>query len=188
MHRLASSGSSGSSLPRAPTFARSSCAVTTSSTFHAQWRVCSFVVAAATAEQDDPAAPQLTLSKPEVRHQGPLTNKQIKDIKSTANGLAANKRLLRVTMGKKGVTDNFIVDCMRALRAHQVIRVSVADGADLDREDASELLTSLLDCVCVQAIGSSLTLYRDINLPMPSNIVDVAAENAGQKARNLKRA
>jgi RNA-binding protein YhbY len=179
------------SLRHAPTFSsRCNFARVTHATNHRTHRVYSAAVASAldgTIQQEQPVPQPLTLSKPELRHQGALNNKEMKEIKSMANGLAATKRLIRVTMGKKGITDNFIVDCMRALRAHEVIRVAVADGADMDRDDASQLLTSMLDCVCVQAIGSSLTLYRSSQLPMPSNIVDTAAEKAGQKVKNQKR-
>jgi RNA-binding protein len=98
-----------------------------------------------------------------------LDKKFRRDRKAAAETLAREKRLPRVQVGAKGITQPVVDSCLDVLMKHELLRVKLGEGCGLEREEAMQLLEELLDAVAVHAIGFTITLYRQQGLPRPSN-------------------
>ena len=74
------------------------------------------------------------------------------------------KSLVTCNMGAKGITLAWLESLFGTLRANQLVKVRLGGN---ERDATAEELCALLDCVCVQSIGSVLVLYRQKGLPDP---------------------
>ncbi|KAJ9518914.1 hypothetical protein QJQ45_026269 [Haematococcus lacustris] len=84
-------------------------------------------------------------------------------------------------IGKHGLTQTVISSAMDVLMKHPYVsvadvahhclqlRVRLADDCGLERREGVLKLEALLDAVCVQQVGHTITLYRQPGLPRPSN-------------------
>lgn len=72
-------------------------------------------------------------------------------------------------VGQNGVTQNTLASAMDVLQKHEMVRVRLGEGSGLGRKGTAKALERLLDAVCIHQIGHTITLYRQKNLPRPSN-------------------
>ncbi len=84
-----------------------------------------------------------------------LTGKQRSYLKSLANGIDAV-----VFIGREGLTDNIIKEMDNYLEAHEMVKVKIQEGCELDPKQTANELMAPLNAEFVQAIGHKFTLYR----------------------------
>ena len=84
-----------------------------------------------------------------------LTGKQRSYLKGLANGIDAV-----VFIGKEGLTDNVIKEMDNYLEAHELAKVKIQEGCELDPKETANDLMEPLGAEFVQAIGRKFTLYR----------------------------
>ncbi|MEW5320204.1 MAG: hypothetical protein WDW38_011294 [Sanguina aurantia] len=116
---------------------------------------------------DAPSAAPLI--HPTVMYQPKLDLLEVKALKGQAETLAREKRLLKVQIGNKGLTQTVVASIMDALTANTLVRVKLGEGAGLERGAAALQLAALCDVVVVHQVGFTLTLYRQAGLPRPDN-------------------
>ena len=84
-----------------------------------------------------------------------LTGKQRSYLKGLANNIDAV-----VFIGREGLTDNIIKEMDNYLEAHEMVKVKIQEGCELDPKETANSLMEPLDAEFVQAIGHKFTLYR----------------------------
>ena len=84
-----------------------------------------------------------------------LTGKQIRYLRGLGHHLDPI-----VMLGKGGLTENIVTVTSEALDAHELIKVKVQDGCDLDRKVAADQLSKVTHAQLVQVLGRTFLLYR----------------------------
>jgi len=84
-----------------------------------------------------------------------LTDKQRRQLRGLAHGL---KPIIRV--GQAGISDAVVAETSRALEAHELIKVRVADMERDERNEALASLAARTDSEMVGRIGHTAILYR----------------------------
>lgn len=64
-------------------------------------------------------------------------------------------------VGKGGVTENMVKQIADALEARELIKVSVLQNCDEDRDTVAEQLSSGAKAELVQVIGNTIVLYKE---------------------------
>ena len=92
----------------------------------------------------------------------------------------AQKKLLRalghelkpvIQIGKEGLTETLLASTDAVLKARELIKVRLGQGAPLERAEAAEALCRTCGAALVQEIGHVLLLYRpNPNLPAEKRI------------------
>ena len=83
-----------------------------------------------------------------------------------------------VHIGKDGVSESVVKQIDRALLDHELIKVKLADGAPIDRKEASAELPAKTGAAFIQNIGKVFVLYRQhpeeprLELPPPRRLED----------------
>lgn len=85
------------------------------------------------------------------------------------------KSLVICNMGAKGITLAWLESLFATIRANQLVKVRLGGN---DKETTAEELCALLDCVCVQSIGSVIVLYRQKGLPEPMKLQRMREKNS----------
>lgn len=85
-----------------------------------------------------------------------LTSKQKRFLKKEAHHL---KPIFQV--GKGGVNDNLIKQVDDALEARELIKVSVLQNCEEDKEVVAERLATSVNGELVQIIGNTIVLYKE---------------------------
>lgn len=85
-----------------------------------------------------------------------LTGKQKRYLRSLAHHLTP---IFQV--GKGGVNDNMIKQINDALEARELIKVSVLQNCDDDKETIAEQLITGTNAHLVQIIGNTIVLYKE---------------------------
>ncbi|HWO78770.1 MAG TPA: ribosome assembly RNA-binding protein YhbY [Bacillus sp. (in: firmicutes)] len=85
-----------------------------------------------------------------------LTGKQKRFLRSQAHHL---NPIFQV--GKGGVSENLIKQVADALEARELIKVSVLQNCEYDRDTVAEELASGADAELVQIIGNVIVLYKE---------------------------
>ena len=89
-----------------------------------------------------------------------LTGKQRHHLRGLGHKLAAI-----VQVGKGGLDEGLIRAVNQALADHELIKVRVGDGADLDRHAAAEKIAAETGSEVAQVIGNVVLLYRAAEEP-----------------------
>ncbi|TSB46793.1 ribosome assembly RNA-binding protein YhbY [Alkalicoccobacillus porphyridii] len=84
-----------------------------------------------------------------------LTGKQKRFLRSKAHHL---NPIFQV--GKGGTNDNMIKQIEEALEARELIKVSVLQNCEYDKEEIAETIVQGTNAKLVQVIGSTIILYR----------------------------
>ncbi|SDY50552.1 RNA-binding protein [Evansella caseinilytica] len=84
-----------------------------------------------------------------------LTGKQRRFLRSEAHHL---KPIFQV--GKGGVNENLVKQVADALEARELIKVSILQNCDMDREEVAELISQGSGAHVVQVIGNTIILYK----------------------------
>lgn len=85
-----------------------------------------------------------------------LTGKQKRFLRSKAHHL---NPIFQV--GKGGVNDNMVKQIGEALEARELIKVSVLQNCEFDRDEVAEELASGTKADIVQIIGNTIVLYKE---------------------------
>ncbi|MFC7372704.1 ribosome assembly RNA-binding protein YhbY [Fictibacillus iocasae] len=85
-----------------------------------------------------------------------LTGKQKRYLRSEAHHLTP---IFQV--GKGGVNDNLIKQISEALEVRELIKVSVLQNCEQDKDEVAELLSKGAKAELVQVIGSTIVLYKE---------------------------
>ncbi|MEC1753886.1 ribosome assembly RNA-binding protein YhbY [Bacillus mojavensis] len=85
-----------------------------------------------------------------------LTGKQKRFLRSKAHHLSP---IFQV--GKGGVNDNMIKQISEALEARELIKISVLQNCEDDKNDVAEALVKGSHAELVQTIGSTIVLYKE---------------------------
>ncbi|CAI6283701.1 RNA-binding protein [Bacillus subtilis] len=85
-----------------------------------------------------------------------LTGKQKRFLRSKAHHLTP---IFQV--GKGGVNDNMIKQITEALEARELIKVSVLQNCEEDKNDVAEALVKGSRSQLVQTIGNTIVLYKE---------------------------
>ncbi len=85
-----------------------------------------------------------------------LTGKQKRFLRSKAHHL---NPIFQV--GKGGVNDNLIKQIGEALEARELLKVSVLQNCDEDRDDVASMLSKGARAELVQVIGNTIVLYKE---------------------------
>lgn len=98
-----------------------------------------------------------------------LTGKQKRFLRSKAHHLDP---IFQV--GKGGVNDNMIKQIIDVLEARELIKVSVLQNSEEDKETIAEQLTNGAKAELVQIIGNTIVLYKESRdnkkIILPSNV------------------
>jgi RNA-binding protein len=93
--------------------------------------------------------------KPSPRPSRPLEGKQKRHLRGLAHSLDPV-----VQIGKEGVDERVIGAVREALRAHELIKVRVLEGAPLTKDEAGDRLASEAGAYVVGKVGRVVMLYR----------------------------
>lgn len=85
-----------------------------------------------------------------------LTGKQKRYLRSKAHHL---NPIFQV--GKGGVNENMIKTIGEALEARELIKVSVLQNCEFDRDEVAESLAKGVKAELVQIIGNTIVLYKE---------------------------
>lgn len=85
-----------------------------------------------------------------------LTGKQKRYLRSLAHHLDP---IMQV--GKSGVSDNMLDQVSLALEARELIKVSILNNCEEDKDDVAEQLAEGTGAELVQLIGKTVVLYRE---------------------------
>ena len=85
-----------------------------------------------------------------------LTSKQKRFLKSEAHHL---KPIFQV--GKGGVNENLIKQVDEALEVRELIKVSILQNCEEDKDDVAEAVSKGTDAELVQVIGKTIVLYKE---------------------------
>ncbi len=85
-----------------------------------------------------------------------LTGKQKRFLRSKAHHL---NPIFQV--GKGGVNENLIQQVRDALEARELIKVSVLQNCEQDKQEVAELLSEGASAELVQVIGNTIVLYKE---------------------------
>ncbi|CAH0347082.1 ribosome assembly RNA-binding protein YhbY [Bacillus sp. CECT 9360] len=85
-----------------------------------------------------------------------LTGKQKRFLRSSAHHL---NPIFQV--GKGGVNDNLIKQVGEALEARELLKVSVLQNCEEDRDTVAESLSKRARAELVQVIGNTIVLYKE---------------------------
>ncbi|WP_019154592.1 ribosome assembly RNA-binding protein YhbY [Robertmurraya massiliosenegalensis] len=85
-----------------------------------------------------------------------LTGKQKRFLRSKAHHLTP---IFQV--GKGGVNDNMIMQISEALEARELLKISVLQNCEEDRDTVAEKLSHGCRAELVQVIGNTIVLYKE---------------------------
>lgn len=66
-----------------------------------------------------------------------------------------------VSVGKQGLTDSLLGNLDEALTAHELVKVKLGQGAELDKKEAATELAARTGSVIAQIVGKTILLYRE---------------------------
>jgi RNA-binding protein len=65
-----------------------------------------------------------------------------------------------IQVGKDSLSEPVLSSISKALDDHELIKINILETANLDRKEASGLLSSALDAEVVQILGRKILLFR----------------------------
>ncbi len=84
-----------------------------------------------------------------------LTTKQRQYLK----GLGHSLRPV-IVVGKDGLTEQVLSSISKALDDHELIKINVLETALLDRQEASETISTSLNAKIIQTLGRKILIFR----------------------------
>lgn len=97
-----------------------------------------------------------------------LTGKQKRFLRSLGHSLKPV-----ITVGKSEVSDALRAETLKALDAHELIKVKLLESCAMDRNEVADLLAEGCSADVAQVLGRTMLLYRaakepKIELPKPA--------------------
>ena len=78
-----------------------------------------------------------------------------------------------VQVGRGGIDDGLVAAIDQALADHELVKLKIGEGADLDRHEAAEDLAARTKSEVAQVLGNTVLLYRahpdDPTIVLPAN-------------------
>jgi RNA-binding protein len=84
-----------------------------------------------------------------------LTGKQIRHLRGLGHHLEPVVRI-----GKEQLSESVLRSTEEALEAHELIKVKLQEGCDLDRKEVAEELSAKTGASVVQVLGKTILLFR----------------------------
>ncbi len=84
-----------------------------------------------------------------------LNNAQKKQLKALANPMKAV-----LTIGKDGIKDDMFMNLNQALKAHELVKVSILKTASISANEAAVILSSETNSEVVSIVGRVIVLYK----------------------------
>jgi len=84
-----------------------------------------------------------------------LTGKQARILRGLGHALRP-----AVMLGRQDVTDSVRTALDEALTAHELVKVKLQEGCQLDRHEAAVLLATASGAAVAQVLGKTILLYR----------------------------
>ncbi len=85
--------------------------------------------------------------------------KNINELKKLARELKPNVRI-----GKKGLSDNLIVEIRNALKKNRIVKIRLLKSFPIDSKEAlneiARIISQKTDSIVIQVIGNSFSLYK----------------------------
>lgn len=85
-----------------------------------------------------------------------LTGKQKRFLRSKAHHVTPVTQV-----GKGGISDNMIMQINMALEAHELIKVSILQNCEEDKDTVAETLAERSGAELVQLIGKTVVLFKE---------------------------
>ena len=95
-----------------------------------------------------------------------ITGKQRKELKKMAHELRPTAMI-----GKDGLTETVVASINTYLEAHELIKVQLQEGAELDTKQTANEVADRLGAEFVQSIGRRFVLYRPAKDPGKRKVV-----------------
>lgn len=95
-----------------------------------------------------------------------ITGKQRKELKKMAHELRPTAMI-----GKDGLTETVVASIDTYLEAHELIKVQLQEGAELDTKQTANEVADRLGAEFVQSIGRRFVLYRPAKDPGKRKVV-----------------
>ncbi|HLV30071.1 MAG TPA: ribosome assembly RNA-binding protein YhbY [Chitinispirillaceae bacterium] len=84
-----------------------------------------------------------------------ITSKQKQYLKGLGHGI---KPVIQV--GKEGISEKVLSSISKALDDHELIKVTILENSDLDRKEASQIISENTNSELVQVLGRKFLLYK----------------------------
>ncbi len=84
-----------------------------------------------------------------------LTGKQTRHLRALGHHLKPV-----VMIGRGGLTETLFASVEEALTAHELIKVKLQEGCDLDRQEVATALSERTASAVAQVLGKTILLYR----------------------------
>jgi RNA-binding protein len=65
-----------------------------------------------------------------------------------------------IHIGKEGITERLITSISKALSDHELIKVSLLDNSDLERDDVAEQVSNSTSSELIQILGKKILFYK----------------------------
>ncbi|HEX2958841.1 MAG TPA: ribosome assembly RNA-binding protein YhbY [Chitinispirillaceae bacterium] len=85
----------------------------------------------------------------------PLSSAQKKYLKGLGHSLTPV-----IHIGKEGITDRLIASISKALSDHELIKVTLLENSELERDEAAEAVSRSTDSETVQILGKKILFYK----------------------------
>ena len=95
-----------------------------------------------------------------------ITGKQRKELRKMAHELRPTAMI-----GKDGLTETVVASIDTYLEAHELIKVQLQEGAELDTKQTANEVADRLGAEFVQSIGRRFVLYRPAKDPGKRKVV-----------------
>jgi RNA-binding protein len=85
-----------------------------------------------------------------------LTGKQLRYLRGLGHHLHPV-----VMIGKGEIGENVVASVEEALTSHELIKVKLQEGCEMDRREAAEILAGQTGAIVAQILGKTILLYRE---------------------------
>jgi RNA-binding protein len=65
-----------------------------------------------------------------------------------------------IHIGKEGITERLIASISKALSDHELIKVSLLENSELERDDAAEQVSQSTSSEMIQILGKKILFYK----------------------------
>ncbi|KAG2423094.1 hypothetical protein HXX76_002319 [Chlamydomonas incerta] len=110
---------------------------------------------------------RIPLLHPTQRQQTPLHPRAAAELWRAAEALAGSGRLVRVAVGRQGLTRGVLAQAGELLEVHELVRMYLLPTCGLEVGFVGWVAEAALDCVTLRTKGRTVTLYRERGLPRP---------------------
>ncbi|KAG2492256.1 hypothetical protein HYH03_009497 [Edaphochlamys debaryana] len=121
------------------------------------------------SDDDDSAVSQerIPMLRPDERQQPPLHPRAARQLWRAAEQLAAAGQLVRLPVGRAGLSRALLAQAGELLERHELLRLNLLPSCSLEPQFVAWVAEGALDCAVVGVKGRTATLFREHGLPRP---------------------